>query len=124
MKKQVLALCLSIFAFTAVFAAVDPVSSDKLELKAGWNLVTLTRPIVEEHISKFLSLQPMMLDADKVRYVRCTDKKDILVGVGYWVFSQDDVTVEFTHDQSQKKWKAVSFSLRKTATKYGISIEN
>ncbi|MBP5638831.1 MAG: hypothetical protein J6X55_05110 [Victivallales bacterium] len=104
MKNRILAMCLCVCAFTSVFAAVDPISSEKLELKAGWNLVTLTRPIVEEHIIKFLGFQPMTLDADKVGYVRCMDKKDIQIGVGYWVFSKKDETIEFTHDQNAKVW--------------------
>ena len=110
MKKQIFALCLCVFALSAAYAAVDPVSSERLELKAGWNLVTLTRPIVEEHVVRFLGLHPVTLSADGARYVRCADRNDIRIGVGYWIFSQKDQEIEFAHDQAQKTWTTAGLS--------------
>jgi len=71
MKKHLLILCLlaSLFAM----AAVDPVSSQKLELKPGWNLVTLTQPIADESATLFLSLKPN--DAGHQEQVLCAMHK-------------------------------------------------
>ena len=90
----------------SVFGAVVPSSSQKLELKQGWNLVTLTRPIVNASAEYFLSLQPMTLDIDTKCYVRCTSKDDLKVGVGYWIFSQtDQPPKELVHDQTQTSYE-------------------
>ena len=103
MQKYILVLFL--LASSAIFAAVDPISSQRLELKPGWNLVTLTRPITSESAERFLALQPMKLDADNKCYVRCTSEDDIKVGVGYWIFSKTaQPPIYLVHDQSQTTW--------------------
>ena len=104
MKNHLLILCLltSLFAF----AAVDPGSSQKLELKPGWNLVTLTRPIADESATLFLSLKPMMLDTKNKCYVRCASKDDLKVGVGYWIFAKiTPAPIDLVHEQSQTTWE-------------------
>ena len=94
------------FFYSAIFAAVDPISSQKLELKPGWNLVTLTRPITAESAERFLALHPMKLDADNKCYVRCTSKDVLKVGVGYWIFSRTtQPPIDLVHEQSQTTWE-------------------
>ena len=90
----------------SVFGAVVPGSSQKLELKPGWNLVTLTRPIVNASAEYFLSLRPMTLDIDTKCYVRCTSKDDLKVGVGYWIFSRtEQPPKDLVHDQTQTSYE-------------------
>ena len=90
----------------SVFGAVVPSSSQKLELKQGWNMVTLTRPLVDDSAEDFLSLQPMTLDIDTKCYVRCTSKDDLKVGVGYWIFSPtDQPPKDLVHDQTQTSYE-------------------
>ena len=44
-----------------VQAAAVPSSKQTLEVKAGWNLITLTRPLdtMTSNVQKFLSLKPV-----------------------------------------------------------------
>ena len=109
MRKQL--LMLGLLASLSAFAAVDPVSSQKLELKPGWNLVTLTRPIVAESVTLFLSLKPLMLDAWNKCYVRCTSKDDIKIGVGYWIFSRtEQPPIDLVHEQTQTSYETAGLT--------------
>ena len=110
MMKHLLILCLlaSFFAF----AAIDPVSSQMLELKPGGNLVTLTRPIADESATLFLSLKPMMLDTKNKCYVRCASKDDLKVGVGYWIFSRTEQSpIDLVHDQAQTSYETAGLAV-------------
>ncbi|MBO4619967.1 MAG: hypothetical protein J5654_07640 [Victivallales bacterium] len=92
-------------------AAVVPASSQTLELKRGWNLVTLTHPITAESALRFLALQPMTLDADKKSYVRCTSKDELKVGVGYWIFSPTaQPPIDLVHDRSQTSYETAGLT--------------
>lgn len=86
-----------------VQAAVVPSSKQTLELKPGWNLVTLTRPLesMPSNMQKFLSLHPFSLDTGSQSYVRCEKAEDVLAGKGYWVFSSTQQTIELAQDISQ-----------------------
>ena len=86
-----------------VQAAVVPSSKQTLELKAGWNLVTLTKPLdsMPSNIQKFLELKPIRYDADYRTYVFCVRGEDVKAGVGYWVFSREKKTVELALDTTQ-----------------------
>ena len=81
-------------------AAVVPSSKQTLELKAGWNLVTLTKPLdsMSSNVQKFLSLRPVRYDVDSGAYVFCNRLEDMKAGVGYWVFSRQKQTVELVQD--------------------------
>ena len=95
-----------------VQAAVVPSSKQTLELKAGWNLVTLTKPLdsMSSNVQKFLSLRPVRYDVDSGAYVFCNRLEDMKAGVGYWVFSREKKTVELALDTTQA---AVEPSLEK-----------
>ena len=83
-----------------VQAAVVPSSKQTLELKAGWNLVTLTKPLdsMSSNVQKFLSLRPVRYDVDSGAYVFCNRLEDMKAGVGYWVFSRGAQTIELALD--------------------------
>ena len=112
LRKNWIILAIVLLAVcTLLQAAVVPKSVQTLELKPGWNLVTLTRPIVESDVSKFLDIRPMTLDADRKCYVLCASAEDLRIGVGYWVFAGEDVQpVELTQDLSQTSWETVTLS--------------
>ena len=86
-------------------AAVVPSSSSKqtLELKPGWNLVTLTRPLdsMQGNVQKFLSLKPIRFDVNNGAYVVCERMEDLKAGIGYWVFSREKQTIELALDGTQ-----------------------
>ena len=86
-----------------VQAAVVPSSKQTLELKAGWNLVTLTRPLdsMSSNVQKFLSLKPICYDVDSRAYAFCEGVEDLKAGIGYWVFSRTSQTVELVLDSDQ-----------------------
>ena len=81
-------------------AAVVPSSKQMLELKPGWNLVTLTKPLdpMPGNVQKFLSLKPMRYDDASGAYVACNDSENLKAGVGYWVFSRGAQTIELALD--------------------------
>ena len=84
------------------FAAVDPVSSQKLEL---------TRPIADESATFFLSLKSMMLDTKNKCYVRCASKDDIKIGVGCWIFSKTaQPAIDLVHDQAQTSYETAGLT--------------
>ncbi len=60
-------------------AAVVPSSKQMLELKPGWNLVTLTKPLdpMPGNVQKFLSLKPMRYDDACGAYVVCNDSENL-----------------------------------------------
>ena len=109
-RKNWIALAVVLFAVcTLLQAAVVPSSSQKLELKQGWNLVTLKKPIVNDSAEDFLSLQPMTLDDETKCYVRCTSKDDLKVGVGYWIFSPtEQPPKDLVHDQTQTSYETAA----------------
>ena len=86
-----------------VQAAVVPSSKQTLELKAGWNLVTLTKPLdsMSSNVQKFLALRPVRYDVGYGTYVFCERGEDVKAGVGYWVFSREKKTVELALDTTQ-----------------------
>ena len=95
MKRQILvSICLLLCA-AVTWAAVEPVSSQKMELRSGWNLVTLTRPLDAKGAETFLALNPMTLKNNG--YVLCNTSSMLIAGCGYWVFSREAVTVEQPH---------------------------
>ena len=49
----------------------------------------------------------MRVDSDKGCYVRCATITDLRPGVGYWVYSKTEQSIELTHDQSQTTWETV-----------------
>ena len=74
-----------------------------LELHPGWNLVTLTKPLMDRQdgLQKFLWLKPMMYDAENLSFVVCGNADAVKVGVGYWVFSRRKQTIELAQDVEQ-----------------------
>ena len=86
-----------------VQAAVVPSSKQTLDLKPGWNLVTLTRPLdsMSSNVQKFISLKPMYFDISNNAYVFCERAEDVKAGIGYWVFSREKKTVELALDTTQ-----------------------
>ena len=80
-------------------AAVVPESVQTVKLRAGWNLVTLTKPLesMPSNVSKFLKLNPIRIDDNMRSYVVCTPE-DIKAGIGYWVFSETKQTLELALD--------------------------
>ena len=110
MNRRLLTFGLVAFLCLVGFAAVEPVASQKLELKPGWNLVTIQFPVVEADLERFLALQPMRLDAARKCFVRCVRKSEVKVGAGYWVYSRGAQTVELTQDQSQTAWSTMPLS--------------
>ena len=108
MNRRLLTFGLATFLCLVGFAAVEPVASQKMELKPGWNLVTIQFPVVEADLERFLALQPMTLDAVTKSYVRCTSLADLKIGVGYWVFSANGQEIQLTKDQSQTSWETAT----------------
>ncbi|MBQ6472840.1 MAG: hypothetical protein IJJ33_12720 [Victivallales bacterium] len=109
MKKNILVFLT--LACLSAFAAVDPISVQKLELRPGWNLVTLTRSLTAESALHFLKLHPMTLDVTGMCYVQCTGKDDLKVGVGYWVFSRTpQQTIELVHDLAQTSYETADLT--------------
>ena len=100
-----------------VQAAVVPSTKQTLDLKPGWNLVTLTRPLdsMSSNVQKFLMLKPVRYDVGHGTYVYCERAEDVKAGVGYWVFSDKEQTVDLAviSDQTvtqpllQKGWNLV-----------------
>ena len=84
----------------STMGAVVPVSTQTLELKPGWNLVTLTRPLdsMSGNVQTFLDMNPVRYDIGVRAYVFCDRSEDVKAGVGYWVFSHDKKTVELALD--------------------------
>ena len=109
-RKNWVVLAVVLFAGSVLLqAAVVPKSTQTVELKPGWNLVTLEHPIVDDIEAKsFLVLQPMTLDAETKSYVRCTSLADLKIGVGYWVFSANGQEIQLTKDQSQTTWETAT----------------
>ena len=109
-RKNWVALAVVLFAGSVLLqAAVVPKSTQTVELKPGWNMVTLEHPIVDDMEAKsFLALQPMTLDAETKSYVRCTSLADLKIGVGYWVFSANGQEIQLTKDQSQTTWETAT----------------
>lgn len=85
------------------FSAVVPVSTLTLQLKPGWNLVTLTRPLesLQGNVNKFLLLKPLSFDRKSSAYVFCSHAEDLKPGVGYWIFSGKSQMVELALDPTQ-----------------------
>ena len=83
-----------------VQAAVVPSSKQTLELKPGWNLVTLMKPLDSKpvNLQKLLELKLVRYDVDCGAYVFCDRSEDVKAGVGYWVFSQKKQTIELALD--------------------------
>ena len=109
-RKNWIVLAVVLFAVcTLLQAAVVPQAPQTLELKPGWNLVTLEHPIVDDIEAKsFLALQPMTLDAVAKSYVRCTSLADLKIGAGYWVFAVNEQEIQLTKDQSQTSWETAA----------------
>ena len=85
------------------FSAVVPVSKQTLELKPGWNLVTLIRPLesLPGNVNKFLSLNPIGFDGQCNTYMICNGAEDFKAGAAYWIFSFKSQTVELALDTTQ-----------------------
>ena len=83
-----------------VQGAVVPVSTQTLELKPGWTLVTLMKPLDSKpvNLQKLLELKLVRYDVDCGAYVFCDRSEDVKAGVGYWVFSQKKQTIELALD--------------------------
>ena len=103
-RLLVLALCL-----LSIMAFADVILVPGVELRAGWNLVTLRCPIAQEDVATLLSLGPMRFDAANQCYVRCASASDIKVGVGYWVFISG-TPVLLPPDQTQNSWQTAGWS--------------
>ena len=101
-KVAILLVAVLLMTF-CVQAAVVPSSKQTLELKSGWNLVTLMKPLdsMSGNIQNFLSLMPMRYDIGCGAYVFCERAEDVKAGVGYWVFSRGKKTVELALDTMQ-----------------------
>ncbi len=94
---------MGLFLCTTTFSAVVPISKQTLQLRPGWNLVTLIHPLesMQSNVNKFLSLKPMAYDADRRCYVACNRAEDIKAGDGYWIFSNNSQAVELALDSKQ-----------------------
>ena len=103
MKKQIQLFVLGLFLCITAFSAVIPISVQTLQLKPGWNLVTLTRPLesMPGNIDKFLSLKPFAFDYNSRAYIRCNKAVDLKAGYGYWIYSDKSQTVELALDTTQ-----------------------
>jgi len=103
MKKQIQLFVLGLFLCLMSFAAVEPIATQTLQLKPGWNLVTLTRPLesMQSNVNKFLSLCPFAYDGQNCNYVFCSHAEDLKAGVGYWVYSDKAKTVDLALDAKQ-----------------------
>ena len=108
MKRHLLILCL--LGSISVFSAVGPVSIQKIELKHGWNLVTLTRPVIEASQGTFLLFQPMTYNPVRKCYVRCTHKEELKIGVGYWVYVDNAQPLELINDLGQATWQTAALT--------------
>ena len=107
------ALILSLLLISIVaFAAPQPISTQVIELKPGWNLVTITRPLddANKNIERFLDLHPFMLNKEQKTYVQCLEKDDVKVGVGYWVFAKTAISIELTQDITRTSWDTADVS--------------
>lgn len=107
--KFFIILFLLFFSFIS-FASVEPATSTKqtIALKRGWNLVTIAKPLENDdnNIEQFLGLHPFFLDNEHKCYVRCNNKEDVKPGMGYWIFSKTEKTIELTQDITQTKWES------------------
>ena len=103
MKKYIQLFVFGLFLCITSFAAVVPVSTLTLQLKSGWNLVTLTRPMesTQSNVNNFLSLKPFTFDEKSQTYVFCARAEDLKPGVGYWIYSDKSQTVELALDTTQ-----------------------
>ena len=103
MKGRIQLFVLGVFLCMTSFSAVVPVSTLTLQLKSGWNLVTLTRPLetMQSNVNKFLSLKPLSCDRKSSAYVFCNHAEDLKPGVGYWIFSSKSQMVELALDPTQ-----------------------
>ncbi|MBR4370674.1 MAG: hypothetical protein IKS92_06470, partial [Victivallales bacterium] len=65
-----------------VQGAVVPVSTQTLELKPGWNLVTLMKPLDSKpvNLQKLLELKLVRYDVDCGAYVFCDRSEDVKAG--------------------------------------------
>lgn len=94
----------------AASAAVKPIGSQTIDLKPGWNLVTLERPVIAADAERFIALKPITLDAAQKGYVFCSDKDKFKIGTGYWIFSKTAQTIELTREQSQTTWETTGLN--------------
>lgn len=105
---KILSAFVLLFLSVIAYAAVEPKASQKLQLKIGWNLVTIVKPLADanQNIEKFLALYPYTIDTATNSYVRCTTKDDIKVGIGYWIYVSDlsQTTSELVLDVTQNSW--------------------
>jgi len=86
----------------------NPATKQSILLKPGWNLVTLERPIVAEDAEKFLGLRPKMLNAGY--YVFCPNIDSLKIGVGYWIFSTQELPMELSPDLTQLSWETAGLN--------------
>ena len=84
--------------------------SQIIPLQPGWNLVTLTQPIINESAIHFLALNPMRFDTEKQCFVRCLSNADVQVGMGYCIFSIGTKTLQLTLDKAQSSWTTVGLN--------------
>ena len=84
-----------------------PQPTQILELRPGWNMVTVTKPLASkpDGVHKFLELKPIMQDVEHQVFVMCGKEADVKAGVGYWVFSRQSQTVELVQDKEQSVQK-------------------
>ena len=77
-----------------------PEPTQILELRPGWNMVALSKPLKNkpDGVQKFLSLKPMAMDADHSSIVICGDETAVKAGIGYWVYSRIRQSVELVQD--------------------------
>ena len=94
-------MMLSISATGAVVPSTE--AEQRLQLKPGWNLVTLTRPLdsMSGNIDLFLKLKPIEFDVKSNTYKFCSRPEDIKVGVGYWIFCKESKKESFSLDNTQ-----------------------
>jgi hypothetical protein len=80
-----------------------PQPTQILELRPGWNMVTVTKPLAckLDGVHKFLELKPIMQDVEHHAFVVCGNEADVKAGVGYWVFSRQSQIVELVQDKEQ-----------------------
>ena len=80
-----------------------PQPTQILELRPGWNMVTVVKTLASkpDGVHKFLELKPIMQDIEHHAFVICGKEADVKAGVGYWVFSRQSQTVELVQDKEQ-----------------------
>ncbi len=90
-------------------AAVEPSSTQTLDLEFGWNLVTLKRPLLSKHgnYEAFLALKPLVFNNKLHTYVICRKADDVKAGIGYWIFCTQPKTVTLMHDVTQAEFQPV-----------------